>query len=191
MPSSSSKMQVKAWVDAEAIQRAVLRVRSQNVLLDADLAELYGVDVRALNQAVQRNADRFPSDFMFKLTAKEAESLRSQSVICVRVKDPEWHVPVLWRSEMRSILAGYLRDGSLSAAQARRVMRQVEEGLAGCEHLVSSDAVLKVIDATRLSAHDAEFVALSKELSVPLVTEDKAVLKAFPEAALSMDRFLA
>jgi predicted nucleic acid-binding protein len=109
----------------------------------------------------------------------------------VRVKDPDWQVPVLWRSEMRSILTGYLRDGSLSAAQARRVMRQVEEALAGCEHLVSSDAVLKVIDATRLSAYDAEFIALADELSVPLVTEDKAVLKAFPEAALSMEGFLA
>ena len=72
---------MKVSVDAEAIQRAVLRIRSQNVLLDADLAELYKVDVRALNQTVARNADRFPSDFMFKLTAKEAESLRSQSVI--------------------------------------------------------------------------------------------------------------
>lgn len=109
----------------------------------------------------------------------------------VRVTDPDWQVPVLWRSEMRSILAGYLRDGSLSAAQARRVMRQVEEALAGCEHLVSSDAVFTVIDATQLSAYDAEFVALSEELSVPLVTEDKAVLKAIPETALSMDGFLA
>lgn len=108
----------------------------------------------------------------------------------VRVTDPDWRVPVLWRSEMRSILAGYLRDGSLSFAEARRVMRQVEAALAGSEHLVSSDAVLKVIDATRLSAYDAEFVALADELSVPLVTEDKAVLKAFPETALSMDAFL-
>ena len=91
---------------------------------------------------------------------------------------------------MRSILAGYLRDGSLSAAQARRIMRQIEEGLEGHEHLMSSDAVIKVIDATRLSAYDAEFVALSKELSVPLVTEDRAVLKAFPAAALSMQGFL-
>jgi len=56
---------VKVRVDAEVIQRAVLRVRSQNVLLDADLAGLYGVGVRALNQAAARNADRFPSDFMF------------------------------------------------------------------------------------------------------------------------------
>jgi predicted nucleic acid-binding protein len=108
----------------------------------------------------------------------------------VRVKDPDWHVPVLWRSEMRSILAGYLRDRSLSVAQARRVMRQVEEALTGCEHLVSSDAILKLIETTRLSAYDAEFVALAEELSVRLVTEDKAVLKACPEAALSMEAFL-
>lgn len=109
----------------------------------------------------------------------------------VRVKDPDWHVPVLWRSEMRSILAGYLRDGSLSPDQARRVMRQIEEALAGREHLVSSDAVIKVVEATHLSAYDAEFVALAEELSVPLVTEDKGVLKAIPEAGLSMKRFLA
>ena len=109
----------------------------------------------------------------------------------VRVKDPDWHVPVLWRSEMRSILTGYLRDGSFSAGQVRRVMRHVEDALAGSEHLVSSDAVIKVIEATRLSAYDAEFVALAKELSVPLVTEDKAVLKAFPETALSMKGFFA
>ena len=109
----------------------------------------------------------------------------------VRVKDPDWHVPVLWRSEMRSILAGYLRDGRFSAAQVRRVMRHVEGALAGSEHLVSSDAVIKVIEATRLSAYDAEFVALAHELSVPLVTEDKAVLKAFPETALSMEGFFA
>jgi predicted nucleic acid-binding protein len=92
---------------------------------------------------------------------------------------------------MRSVLAGYLRDGSLSPAEARRVMRQIEEALAGGEHLVASDAVLKVIEATRLSAYDAEFVALAGELSVALVTDDKAVLKAFPETALSMDGFLA
>jgi predicted nucleic acid-binding protein len=108
----------------------------------------------------------------------------------VRVRDPDWQVPILWRSELRSILTGYLGDGSLSAAQARRVMQQIEEALTGCEHLVSTDAVLKVTERTRLSAYDAEFVALSQELSVSLVTEDRAVLKAFPDVALSMQSFL-
>ncbi|MGH8652195.1 MAG: type II toxin-antitoxin system VapC family toxin, partial [Gammaproteobacteria bacterium] len=44
----------------------------------------------------------------------------------VRAKDPDWHVPVLWRSEMRSILTGYLRDGSLSRAQVTRIMEAIE-----------------------------------------------------------------
>ena len=70
-------------------------------------------------------------------------------------------------------------------------MRQIEEALAGCEHLVSTEQCSKITEGTRLSAYDAEFVALSKELSVPLVTEDRAVLKAFPAAALSMQGFLA
>ena len=74
-------MQTKTRVDADLIQRAVRRIRGQNVLLDADLATLYGVDVRALNQAVARNASRYPADFKFKLTTAEAASLRSQTVI--------------------------------------------------------------------------------------------------------------
>ena len=61
------------------IQDAIVRVRGLNVMLDADLAALYGVSTRALNQAVRRNRQRFPSDFAFRLTA--TESLRSQTVI--------------------------------------------------------------------------------------------------------------
>ena len=67
-------------VKAERIERRVLRLRGQNVMLDADLAALYGVGVKALNQAVKRNRERFPSDFMFRLTAQETRALRSQTV---------------------------------------------------------------------------------------------------------------
>jgi hypothetical protein len=55
-------------------------IRGHNVILAADLAALYGVEVKALNQAVKRNRDRFPADFMFQLTTAEAQILRSQSV---------------------------------------------------------------------------------------------------------------
>jgi hypothetical protein len=79
MPSSSV-MERKIRVDAEVIQRAVLRIRGQNVMLDSDLATLYRVDVKALNQAVKRNRQRFPPDFMFQLTAGETAPLRSQIV---------------------------------------------------------------------------------------------------------------
>jgi predicted nucleic acid-binding protein len=109
----------------------------------------------------------------------------------VRVRDPQWHVPILWRSEMRSILTGYLRDGSLSRPQIGRIMEAVESALAGCEHLVPSSRVFELAGKSRLSAYDCEFVALASVLSVPLVTADKAVLQAFPEQARTMGTFLA
>src|SRR5271156_4256366 len=62
----------------KAIETLILNARSQKVILDADLAELYGVPTKVFNQAVKRNADRFPEDFMFQLTAKEFEILKSQ-----------------------------------------------------------------------------------------------------------------
>ena len=63
------------------IQSRILSLREQRVMLDADLAQLYGVETRALVQAVKRNLTRFPGDFMFQLTAEEFADLRSQSVI--------------------------------------------------------------------------------------------------------------
>ncbi|MDQ3776241.1 MAG: type II toxin-antitoxin system VapC family toxin [Pseudomonadota bacterium] len=108
----------------------------------------------------------------------------------VRVKDPEWHVPILWRSEMRSILVGYLRDGSLTVAQIMQVMEAAERTLAGSEHLVPSVWVFEIAARSRLSAYDCEFVVLAEVLGVPLVTADKAVLRAFPDQALTMDAYL-
>jgi len=62
------------------IQNMIYEIRGFKVMLDRDLAELYGVELKALNQAVKRNIERFPSDFMFKLTQKEWNILRSQFV---------------------------------------------------------------------------------------------------------------
>ena len=62
------------------IEQAILLVRGEKVILDADLAKLYGVATKVLNQAVKRNLERFPEDFMFQLTGDETRSLRSQSV---------------------------------------------------------------------------------------------------------------
>jgi len=65
----------------ELIERRIYLIRGQKVMLDSDLAELYQVPTKTLNQAVKRNADRFPADFMFRLTAEEAEAWnRSQFV---------------------------------------------------------------------------------------------------------------
>ena len=67
-------------VPTEQIERLILLLRGHKAMLDADLAELYGVPTKVFNQAVKRNKDRFPSDFMFQLTDKEFHSLRSQIV---------------------------------------------------------------------------------------------------------------
>jgi ORF6N domain-containing protein len=66
--------------DDQRLEPLILVVRGQRVILDADLARLYGVTTRALNQAVKRNADRFPMDFAFQLTAEELANLKSQFV---------------------------------------------------------------------------------------------------------------
>ena len=68
-------------IPVERIEKAILLVRGQKVMLDRDLATLYGVETGALNRAVKRNIQRFPEDFMFQLTREEAERLRCQTGI--------------------------------------------------------------------------------------------------------------
>lgn len=70
-----------AAIPIERVEQAILVIRGEKVILDSDLAALYGVETRSLLQAVKRNHQRFPSDFMFQLTRKEFDSLRSQFVI--------------------------------------------------------------------------------------------------------------
>ena len=108
----------------------------------------------------------------------------------VRARDPQWHAPILWRSELRSTLAGYLWRNAFDTGRAAAIMMAAESALDGCEHAVASDVVLALTASSRLSAYDCEFVALAQSLGVPLVTEDRAVLKAFPEVAMAMERFL-
>lgn len=72
---------MKPIITAEAIERKIYLIRGQKVMLDDDLAELYGVEIRILNQAVKRNSKRFPFDFMFQLSEEEDKALRSQFVI--------------------------------------------------------------------------------------------------------------
>jgi phage regulator Rha-like protein len=72
--------EAKSVVPVERIEKAIFMIRGQKVILDHDLAHLYGVQTKALKQAVRRNLDRFPSDFMFELTDLEFKNLRSQIV---------------------------------------------------------------------------------------------------------------
>lgn len=62
----------------ERVLQLILKIRNQKVMLDSDLAEMYGVETKRLNEQVKRNASRFPADFMFQLNEEEWESLKSQ-----------------------------------------------------------------------------------------------------------------
>jgi ORF6N domain len=81
MPAKKSLTRRSTAAVDELIERRIYLLRGQRVMLDSDLASLYEVETRTFNQAVRRNRERFPEDFMFRLTPDETESLRSQFVI--------------------------------------------------------------------------------------------------------------
>jgi hypothetical protein len=91
----------------DLIEQAILLLRGQKVLLDQDLANLYGVETRAIVQAVKRNSDRFPSDFMFQLTDDEYEPLRSQIVISKR-KGGRRYLPYAFTEQGVAMLSSVL-----------------------------------------------------------------------------------
>jgi hypothetical protein len=74
-----AKKELQALVVEQRILNRIYAIRSQKVMLDMDLAEMYGVETKRLNEQVKRNIKRFPKDFMFTLTAKEYENLKSQN----------------------------------------------------------------------------------------------------------------
>jgi predicted nucleic acid-binding protein len=98
-------------------------------------------------------------------------------------RDTDWHAPILWRSEYRNILAGYLRRGILTLGQACAIQCEVESLLDGAEHEPDSKRVLELVKASDCSAYDCEFVALAETFGVSVVTMDAKLINAFPEIA--------
>ncbi|ANX05054.1 type II toxin-antitoxin system VapC family toxin [Immundisolibacter cernigliae] len=101
-------------------------------------------------------------------------------------KDPVWAAPVLWRSEIRYILAGYMRRGSLTLQQAQDLQSEAEDLLNGAEYDVDSLSVLQLVRDSECSAYDCEFVALAMKLGTRLVTMDRKLLRAFPGVAAAL-----
>ena len=101
-------------------------------------------------------------------------------------REPDWAAPVLWRSEFRNILAGYMRRGSLSLEQACGLQREAESLLAGSEFELDSLGVLELVRDSDCSAYDCEFISLAVRLETTLVTMDKKLLRAFPKRAVAL-----
>lgn len=106
------------------------------------------------------------------------------------LKDAEWAAPLLWRSELRNVLALYMRKGWLSLEDAVHIMDEAVRLMAGREYAVDSVQVLELVEKSTCSAYDCEFVALARDLGVPLVTVDKQILRDFPREAVSLEAFV-
>ena len=104
-------------------------------------------------------------------------------------KDQQWSAPLLWRSELRNVLSGYLRRKHLSLDTALQIITKAEELLSPNEYSVPSDKVLDFVMKSKCSAYDCEFAVLADDLKVPLVTTDNKILKSFPKIAVSLLKF--
>jgi predicted nucleic acid-binding protein len=104
-------------------------------------------------------------------------------------RDAHWVSSILWRSEFRSILSGYLRRGDLDAETVRRCLDGAESQLAGHEYVVPSSLVMQKVTASKCSAYDCEYVALADDLHTTVVTSDTQVLAQFPGLATSLMDF--
>lgn len=101
-------------------------------------------------------------------------------------REPTWAAPVLWRSEFRNVLAGYLRRRTLTFEQTCNVQSEAESLLAENEYEIESYVVLGLVRDSDCSAYDCEFIALAIKLNTKLVTMDKKLLKAFPERTVAL-----
>ncbi len=101
-------------------------------------------------------------------------------------RDSEWAAPVLWHSELRNILAGYLRRKALRFDQVLAIQSEAKRLMAGAESDVASTSVLELARDSGCSAYDCEFVALAIDLRTLLVTMDRELLRAFPTHAVAL-----
>jgi len=169
-------MNKTAIVLAKRVASKILVLRNQKVILDADLAQLYGVEVRHLNQQVKRNTHRFPSDFLFSLTEAEYEGLRSQIVISNPARGGRRYLPHAF-TEHGAIMAATVLNSKRAIEMSIFVVRafvQMRQALVVNQHVISK---LSEIEA-RLDSHDdaiQDLVEAIRELLTPLPASSRRI----------------
>ena len=166
----------KLLVSTDEIATAIVLARGQRVMLDADLANLYGVSTKALNQAVKRNLDRFPDDFMFQLSWEEASRLRagpaasgelrdrkprSQSVTLKRGANVKYR-PRVFTEQGVAMLSSVLRSSRAIAVniEIMRAFVRLREALATDKELARRFAALETRIENRLGDQDQVIVEI-------------------------------
>lgn len=113
-------------------------------------------------------------------------TVQTAAVERLLVEQPDWVAPLIWRSELRNVLALYIRKSLLTFDQAYAIQSEAERLLSECEFEVSSFDVLRLVEKSHCSAYDCEFIALATQLKTRLVTANKKLLNSFPQVALSL-----
>jgi predicted nucleic acid-binding protein len=124
------------------------------------------------------------------IAARSLTSVLTSKAAKLERKDPVWIVPSLWRYEFQNILATAIKASQIEPEQALRVWRTVSTALAENESEPSPDRVIDLVARYGISAYDGQFIALSIEMGVPCVTEDRELQIKFPGVAISVDEFL-
>jgi phage regulator Rha-like protein len=159
-------------VPIEILEKKILLIRGQKVMLDRDLAELYGVETKVLLQSVKRNIKRFPADFMFQITKEEFESLRSQFVTSKEPRGGRRYMPYVFTENGVAMLSSVLKSN-----QAIEVNIQIMRTFTRLREMLSSNRELskKLEDLEKkLSSHDQAITGLIhaiRELAKPEVKD--------------------
>jgi hypothetical protein len=160
-------------VAVPALEKRIFVIRGRQVMLDEDLADLYGVETRVLVQQVKRNAKRFPADFMFQLTKPEAEALRSQIVISNVGRGGRRYEPYVFTEQGVAMLSGVLRSDRAIAVNIEIMRAFVElRRVAGSFQALEGRLDQMELDiGARLSEHDEQirqiFEALRQLIAPP------------------------
>lgn len=179
-------MSANAVVLTRRVGAKILVLRNQKVILDTDLAELYGVPVKRLNEQIRRNPKRFPSDFLFRLTRAEYRNLRSQFATSSFSHGGRRYLPHAF-TEHGAIMAASVLNSGRAIEMSIFVVRafvQMRQALAFNQQVVSKLSELE----ERLDKHDGELQGLVeaiRELIEPLPANNRRIGFEIPSASSS------
>jgi len=158
----------KSPIPIEQIDGMIRTIRGTRVMLDGDLAKIYGVPTKAFNQAVKRNRQRFPEDFMFRLSPEEAKALqasRSQFVTLKRGQNVKY-LPYAF-TEYGALMAANILNSARAVQMSIFVVRafaKMREALRGTPELARKLAALEKKLTARLDVHEAAIVQVLREV---------------------------
>jgi hypothetical protein len=160
--TTKSSLSSKSSVPVTFLERRIYLIRGNKVMIDTDLAQLYGVPTHRLNEAVKRNRSRFPSDFMFQLNKKEAESLTSQFAISKKGRGGRRTLPYVFTEHGVAMLSSVLN--SERAVQVNIVIMRAFVRLR--QMLESNEELNRKFTAVirKLAMHDKYFTVVFDEL---------------------------